>query len=459
MMNLSMLILESNLDIGKNCVSRNYKKMPTGEKGEERMKKVLLLLVVLVTSLMLVACNKDKTQGVTDTEIIVGNTAATSGAFAAVGVPFNIGMEAYFKKVNDAGGVNGRKIKFVTYDDEFNADKGLTLTKKLVEEDKIFALVGHFGTPTVGATIEYIQEVGVPMVYAATGINQLYFEKSPANPVLAVQPIYMTDGRIMTARALHESLYGENGTSKLPANAKIGVLHTTTDDGNSIKEGIEAEAKQANKSGDFIYKSFAADDITNLSAAVSELKAANVQAVIVASNQVPFKAAVGALQDGELHVPVFTSYVNADATSVDVANKTYSFDMYANAWVDMAKNAGADLATFVADIEAFKPDAPTGLFLPGIAYAIAGYIAAKVFVDGLERVGEGELTWETYIAALEDGPIDIPMGGTVDFSDGKRWGIASMALLKLEIVENEGVKSPSWAALKPIETLETIQAK
>src|SRR5690554_2729454 len=362
MMNLSMLILESNLDIGKNCVSRNYKKMPTGEKGEERMKKVLLLLVVLVTSLMLVACNKDKTQGVTDTEIIVGNTAATSGAFAAVGVPFNIGMEAYFKKVNDAGGVNGRKIKFVTYDDEFNADKGLTLTKKLVEEDKIFALVGHFGTPTVGATIEYIQEVGVPMVYAATGINQLYFEKSPANPVLAVQPIYMTDGRIMTARALHESLYGENGTSKLPENAKIGVLHTTTDDGNSIKEGIEAEAKQANKSGDFIYKSFAADDITNLSAAVSELKAANVQAVIVASNQVPFKAAVGALQDGELHVPVFTSYVNADATSVDVANKTYSFDMYANAWVDMAKNAGADLATFVADIEAFKPDAPTGLF-------------------------------------------------------------------------------------------------
>ncbi|HHT98978.1 MAG TPA: hypothetical protein GXZ79_02705 [Acholeplasma sp.] len=51
------------------------------------------------------------------------------------------------------------------------------------------------------------------------------------------------------------------------------------------------------------------------------------------------------------------------------------------------------------------------------------------------------------------------MGGTVDFSDGKRWGIASMALLKLAIVENEGVKSPSWAALKPIETLETIQAK
>ena len=113
----------------------------------------------------------------------------------------------------------------------------------------------------------------------------------------------------------------------------------------------------------------------------------------------------------------------------------------------------------LTDVEAFKPDAPTGLFLPGITYAIAGYIAAKVFVDGLERVGEGELTWETYIAALEDGPIDIPMGGTVDFSDGKRWGIASMALLKLAIVENEGVKSPSWAALKPIETLETIQAK
>ena len=153
-------------------------------------------------------------QGVTDTTIIVGNTAAVSGAFAGVGIPFNHGVNAYFHSINEAGGVNGRKITLKTYDDEFQADKGLDFTKQLVEQDNIFALVGHFGTPTVGATLDYIQDIGIPMVYAATGINGLYFENSPKNPVFAVQPIYLTDGRLMTARALNEPLFGVSGDQK-----------------------------------------------------------------------------------------------------------------------------------------------------------------------------------------------------------------------------------------------------
>ncbi|MDX9691244.1 MAG: ABC transporter substrate-binding protein [Acholeplasmataceae bacterium] len=424
------------------------------------MKKVFLLFVLLAAVFTIAACqNDDKiiVQGVTDTEILIGNTAATSGNFAGVGIPFNNGLEAYLHHVNTNGGVNGRTIRFVTYDDGFDATQGLTLTKKLVEEDKVFALVGHFGTPTVGATIEYIQDIGVPMVYAATGINDLYFEESAGNPVMAVQPIYKTDGRIMTARALNEALFGANSDAKLPASAKVGVLHTSTDDGMSLKEGIETEAAFSDRSANFIYKSFAADNTAALDAAVLDLKDQGVQAIIVASNQNPFKAAVRSLQTNALHVPVFTSYVNADATSID-ATIDYSFDIYANAWVDIMKNSMADLTEFYAIMAAAEKDAVTG-----VAYAIAGYIAAKVFVEGLERVGEDELVWESYIDAMEEGPIDIPMGGTVDFSGGKRWGIASMSLLKLSTTpvadSNPQTYTHSWAANKPIETLETIQAK
>lgn len=393
-------------------------------------------------------------QGVTATKIVVGNTAATSGGFSAVGIPFNEGIKAYFAKVNKDGGIAGRTLEFKTYDDEFNAEKGLSYTKQLVEEDNIFALVGHFGTPTVGATINYIQQVGVPMVYAATGINGLYFQKSVDNPVMAVQPIYKTDGRIMTARALNEALFGTNKDAKLGATDKIGVLYTADDAGKSIKEGIEVQAATENRTSSFIYKTFSETDTAALNNAVLDFISSGVKAVIVASNQKPFKAAVGALQSNNLHVPVFTSYVNADATSVD-PTVAYSFDMYANAWLDIVDPAGtnglsAEYWTFANDMIANNQAA-----YAGNAYAMAGYIAAAIFVEGLERVGTDELTWESYIKAMEEGAIEVPMGGTVDFSEGKRWGIASMALLKLEIKNN----APAWGKVRDIEDISVIEAK
>lgn len=396
-------------------------------------------------------------QGVTDTTVTVGNTAVTSGALSFVGLPFNAGMQAYFDKINDAGGVGGRTIEFISYDDGFDATAGLTYTKKLVEEDEIFALVGHFGTPTVGATIDYIQEVGVPMVYAATGINSLYFETDEGlgNPVMAVQPIYKTDGRIMTARALNESLFGDDSDEQLAASAKVGVLYTTTDDGVSMKAGIEIQAAQEDRTDDFIYKSFSSADTSALDAAVLDLQLAGVGAVIVASNQAPFKAAVGSLQAAGLKVPVFTSYVNADATSVD-PTVTYDFPMYANAWLDISDPDGVSgfsnaYWTFANDMIA----ADSETTYAANAFAMAGYIAASIFVEGLMRVGDDLLTWETYIDAMESAPIDVPMGGTVDFTEGKRWGIASMALLELD---NSG-DTPAWNKAREIETLQTIQAK
>jgi len=424
------------------------------------MKKVFALLITLTAFVFVSACVEGdqgiEVQGVTDTTITVGNTAATSGGLAFVGLPFNAGIEAYFEYVNDNGGVNGRTIEFVHYDDGFDQATGISYTKRLVEEDEVFALVGHFGTPTVSGTLDYINEVGVPMVYAATGINGLYFESSPSNPILAVQPIYKTDGRIMTARALFEDVYGTNSDQALAADAKIGVLHTTTDDGVSIKEGIEVEAALAGREDDFVYKSFAADNIANLTTAITELKTEGVSSVIIASNQAPFKAALAQLEAESLHVPVFTSYVNADATSVDNAT-SYSFDIYANAWLDVTSTEGAADSVEFATILTAAGYGPDGTDYTTNAFAIAGYVAAYIFVQGLERVGEEELTWNSFIEAMESSPISVPMGGTADFSDGKRWGVTSMSLLKLTPFDVEGANVYAWVKSQEIESLEDIR--
>lgn len=427
------------------------------------MKKVLALLIVLTSLVSLSACIVEDTgivvQGVTDTEIVIGNAAATSGGLAFVGLPFNAGIEAYLKYVNDNGGVNGRTIRFVHYDDEFDPVKGLSYTKKLVEEDEIFALVGHFGTPTVGATLDYIKDVGVPMVYAATGINALYYEASLRNPVMAIQPIYKTDGRIMAARVLNEALFGANDDQLLANDAKIGVLHTTTDDGVSIKAGIEEEALLAERADDFIYKSFDATNTANLTTAITELKTAGVSAVIIAANQLPMKAAIAQMEANALHVPVFTSYVNADGTSVDNAT-SYSFDIYANAWIDLSTTQGfTDYSEFATIMTAAGYGATSDTNYTANSFAIAGYIAAYIFVQGLERVGTEELTWRTYIEAMEESPINIPMGGEADFTGGKRWGVTSMALLKLTATTVNEANVYTWVKTREIEALDTIQAK
>ena len=406
-------------------------------------------------------------QGVTDTTILVGNTAAVTGVFAGVGVPFNDAIKAVFEHVNENGGIGGREIEFISYDDEFSASNGVTFTETLVEDDEVFALVGHFGTPTVGATLDYIQNQGVPMVYAATGINGLYFEESVGNPVMAVQPIYLTDGRIMAARALTTNVYGSNHDQAFPSNGTVGVLYTNDDVGNSIVEGVEIELDilgipEANVE----YISATTD---TMASAITSAIFSDVDVLIIATNQGPFAAALNEMASQNLNVPVFTSYVNADPTYINPAQYSEDRPIFTNAWVDVFSTEGqVDVAEFVNVISSASfLDEETKLGYYSNSFAIAGYIAAIVFIEGLERVeANGDvLNWENYIAAMEEAPIDIPMGGSVDFTDGKRWGIASMALLQYYVGDNplttDVVETDyeTFNQVISIEDIDTIEAK
>jgi hypothetical protein len=259
----------------------------------------------------------------------------------------------------------------------------------------------------------------------------------------------------MTARALNEAIYGAGSNTKLAANAKVGVLYTTDDAGMSIREGIEIEARSQGKNANFIYSSFAATETAALTTAIENFRSQGVQSVIIATNQLPFKAAIGVMQTVAFNVPVFTSYVNADATAVDSATN-YTFPIYTNAWVDIFSDKGtADVTEFVTAINnaSFITTDADRTAMAGNSFAIAGYIAAKIFIEGLERVGNGVLTWESLIKALESDAVSVPMGGSVDFSGGKRWGIDSMSLLKYNPTND------TFEKVREIETLAQIQAK
>ncbi len=434
------------------------------------MKKLLMILVTFVTVLAVVGCGATTTttttaaastttttvaptttttttaapttttyeQGVTSTTVTVGNTVATSGALAFVGVPFKAGMQAYFDMINSDGGVAGRTINYIQYDDQFDSAKGLTYTQQLVEDDKVFAIVGHFGTGTVTATQSYLEQVGIPVVYYATGASILYNPDATGNERASfpVQPIYDAEGEVMVARAI----------SDLSATS-LGVIYSNDDAGKGMLHGIQKRASDLNLTLAAVAQVSPASD--DMSVAAQIMVAAGCDVIIVAANQTPAATAINALNTAGSTAAVITSYVNADATWLaGVQDVLANFDVYASAWINIYNSDGTlsdDYNTFAAQV---------GTDYAANAYAFAGWIAAATFVVGLERVGTEDLTWANYINAMEEAPVDLPFGVIVDYENGLRVGTQAMAFLKGEVTDNVA----SWVTIKPIETIDSILA-
>ena len=402
-------------------------------------------------------------QGVTADTIWVGNTAATTGAFAAVGVPFNAGLEAAFLAYNTAGGFNGLQIQLKHYDDGFDAAQGMTYTKTLVEDDKVFALVGHFGTNTVAATMDYVKSVGIPTAYIVTGISELYAEGATGKDAcyFPVQPIYNGEGRTLLARAIASSAngIGLGGT-------KVGVLATTDDAGSGLLAGIKRQAQETKVP---VIVQEVDPSATDYTAAVSVLKNQGCDVVILAMNQAPLATALNSMRDINYNAKVITSYVNAAATTlgalVAAGSITAERPVYATAWLDTSTEAGLnDYYTFMYAMMAWE--AANGIDSTDYtktyilnSYAMAGYVAGITFIHGLNQLAANgqELTWENYIAAMESAPMHVPMGGDIDYAGGDRLGITALALNTISLQPDEnGVYA--LQVVSPIMSMEDVWA-
>lgn len=422
-------------------------------------KRLLALILALAMAFTLMACGSSSSdegadssaaedtteaaedeessyvQGVTDTEIIIGNSAATSGSYASVGVPFNAGIQAYLDMVNADGGIDGRTISLVHYDDEYDPVKGKSYLQQLVEDDEIFAYVGGFGTEVVSAILDDLKDYGIPSVYFATGIGDLYAEEATTNEegynIFPVQPVYTTEGRVMVARAISMGA------------TKIGIVYTNDDAGTNMYDGAVAQCEETGVE-------YVAEQVTagsaDVSSAITSIKAEDVDFVIVASNQGTMATIVKEMASQGMTCDAITSYVNAASTMAEAVADDIDgmFTLYSSGWIDLTTDEGAaEYATFVEWVdEEYAAN----------AYAMAGWIAASIFCEGLYRVEENgeELTWASYMAALEESPVSNPFGGDIDYANGKRYGTESMTLL---YVNTETQTFDTADALKTIDEL------
>src|SRR4029450_13437672 len=197
-------------------------------------------LAVLSTALAVIAASsssalaqKKYDTGASDTEIKIGNIMPYSGPASAYGV---IGKteEAYFKKINTEGGINGRKINFISYDDAYSPPKTVEQARKLVESDEVLFVFNPLGTPPNTAIQKYLNTKKVPQLFVATGATK-WNDPKEFPWTMGWQPNYQSETQIYAKYILKEK-----------PNAKIGILYQNDDYGKDylkgFKDGLGAKA-------------------------------------------------------------------------------------------------------------------------------------------------------------------------------------------------------------------------
>src|SRR5471032_1196098 len=176
--------------------------------------------------------------GASDTEIRIGHTNPYSGPASAYGVEGQL-YQAFFKALNEAGGIKGRKVTFITYDDGYSPPKTVEMVRKLVEEDKVLLCFNTLGTPCNTAIHKYMNQKKVPQLYVATGASK-WGDPKNFPWTMGYQPDYHTEGQIYAKHILANV-----------KDAKVAILMQNDDFGkdyvDGFKKGLGSEAVRVTK--------------------------------------------------------------------------------------------------------------------------------------------------------------------------------------------------------------------
>ena len=212
--------------INLRALDRSARKISQRPLQCRRLRK-LARATLLAAGVIGVACQWAPAARAADGEIRIGNTMPYSGPASAYGV---IGktIAAYFRKVNAEGGINGRKINFISYDDSYNPQKTVEATRKLVEEDKVLFIFASLGTAPSAAVRPYLNANKIPQLFIASGAST--WDQPREFPwTMGFQPSYQTEAHI----------YAQYLLETHPAGGKIAILYQDDEFGKDYVKGLK----------------------------------------------------------------------------------------------------------------------------------------------------------------------------------------------------------------------------
>lgn len=407
---------------------------------ETLLKKAFLFFgTVLLCFISIPACNQNEQIepylknpiGFTDTEVLLGSSLALKGHASFLGTQTLRGAMCYIKYVNEQGGVHGRRINIIAYDDSYDPPQCVANTQRLIIEDRVFALFSYVGTPTTIKILPMVDGAKIPILGMFTGANAL---REPFNRY------------IVNVRA---SYYQETGAAVKHlvedlGIKKIAVLYQYDAYGFDGLTGTELALKEYGlapvASGSYIRGTFQVGE------ALNKIVASEAEAVVMIGTAKPCAEFItGSIRKG-VH-PVF--YTPSFAGSKD-----------------LAQQLGPDMDAIVIMSQVVPP--PEGIdsqILPGKSMEYAsllkryypkdepnfvgfeGYINAKVLVEGLKRAGR-KLTRERFIDAIESiNGYPIGYDITISFSPTDHQGMDRVYFTRLENGRFELI-TEDWATIK-----------
>jgi ABC-type branched-subunit amino acid transport system substrate-binding protein len=395
--------------------------------------------------------------GVTATTITIGATVPLTGAAAPGYDEIAPAMDAVFSWVNAHGGVDGRKIKYIYLDDQYNPAETATLTRKLVLQDNIFADVGSLGTPTQAAVQAFLNSQKIPQLFVESGCNCWSNPKYPES--FGWQPPYTVEGKILGSYiAAH--FHGE----------KVGYLYQDDEFGQDFVKGLNMELP---KSAVVSQQTYDAATLSGpLSNQVAALKAAGAQVVAMAT----IPAATALTMIPAASIGFFPQYVisNVGADSPTVGPLLEAFVKASHGTATQVKEVAGLLNGVITDAY-FAPESQVSNpwvkvetkllkdYAPGLyaKYGLDGNTGygvglALTFVQALQAAGKN-LTRQSLISAIENSGKSFVTPGFVppSYSSSVHYGFQGAEVIKLSATASPAVTpTGSWIGTVPLTRVE-----
>ena len=400
-----------------------------------RVKLLNFIILLSCISLLVVGIGySDAAElGVTDTEILVGTVADTTGPLSLNGTQLNIGARLYFNAVNGKGGIHGRKLKLLTETDDYQTGKHIAALRKLIFVDKVFGFINNVGSSSTMAAAPILQQNKVPLLAPQAPQPALY--NPPQRYIFAYYPDYVVNGRLLLEYAV-EKMKGRQGFN-------VGVLYQDDDVGKSALKGIqerinkhkEMDIKIVSKAG---YKRGEAD----LSSQALKIKAPNPDIVILIAIQGPEAAFLKEADKINWKPKFVCSMAAPPPTVIKLAGaKAVEGVSFLHCFFSGKMTNEWGVKEYVDSLKKTHPKEKPH------TYGLCGYSIARLFVEGLNRAGRN-LTRETFVDAMETiNNFDTGSGIVVTYSPTRRLGCENRAFFTT-VKDGKLIKETGWIYAK-----------
>lgn len=324
--------------------------------------------------------------GVSTDKIVLGQAAALTGPAAALGQGMKLGLEAAFAEANKAGGIKGRKLELKSIDDGYEPTRSIGVVKKLLEEDKVFAIIGTVGTPTAAAILPIATNAGVPMIGAFSGVE---FLRDPYKPLaMNVRASYYQETEAMVEHLTKDLGY-----------TRIGIMYQDDGYGQAGLAGLQRalEKRGMKLAGEGTYER----NTVAIKAALLAVRKAKPEAVVMISSYKPAAAFIKLAREIKFD-PTFVnvSFVGSDALAKELGSNGAGVVVTQVVPFPM-DNKIPVVERYQAALKSVAPDAKPGFV------SLEGYLVGRTLIAGLEKI-DGAPTRKGLIEAVQKAsPIDV----------------------------------------------------